>query len=93
MRINNLDKVYSLYKQNDKLKAGLKEKNPLTDEFNISNKAMDFQLALNKLRDQDQARTSRVEDIKKLYQAGDYKIDSGKIADKLVDTALLHKRI
>ena len=55
------------------------------DRLEISKEAQDYQFAMEKLKDIPQIRKDRVEKLKIQVQNGTYQVDSGKIADKILE--------
>lgn len=64
-------------------KAEVKEEKE--DRLEISKEAQDYQFAMGKLKDIPQIRKDRVEKLKIQVQNGTYQVDSGKIAEKILD--------
>ncbi len=62
------------------------------DQLKISEEAMDFQYALQKLKDVEEVRTEKVATIKAQVQAGTYEISGDKIAEKMLDSVYFDKK-
>ncbi|WP_313757463.1 flagellar biosynthesis anti-sigma factor FlgM [Tissierella sp.] len=94
MRINKLDNIFQVYNKNSgikKVKSDNRGKD--TDELKISEKAIEFQYALQKLKDVEDIRMDKVEDIKNQVQSGAYHVDGKKIAEKILETVNFDKKI
>ena len=88
MRINKADNVFQVYNKNSGVKKVKVDKtNKDIDQIKISEKAMDFQYALQKLKETDDIRMEKVDNIKKQIDAGTYHVDSEKIAERMIDSA------
>ncbi len=94
MKINKTENVMGIYMNNmvnkmrDK-KASVGKK----DGFDFSEKAKDFQFALEKLKNLPDVRADKVESLKKQVQAGTYNVEGRKIAEKMLDSIGFDKRI
>ncbi|WP_333656983.1 flagellar biosynthesis anti-sigma factor FlgM [Tissierella praeacuta] len=94
MRINKLDNIFQVYNKNSgikKVKSDNRGKD--TDELKISEKAIEFQYALQKLKDVEDIRVDKVEYIKEQVQSGSYHVDGKKIAEKILETVSFDKKI
>ncbi|MBU5255683.1 flagellar biosynthesis anti-sigma factor FlgM [Tissierella praeacuta] len=94
MRINKLDNIFQVYNKNSgikKVKSDNRGKD--TDELKISEKAIEFQYALQKLKDVEDIRMDKVEYIKEQVQSGSYHVDGKKIAEKILETVNFDKKI
>ena len=94
MRINKTDNVFHVYNKNQ----GVKKVNPNkvdkdSDEIKISSKAIDFQYALQKLKDVEDIRMDKVENIKEQIKSGIYEINGEKIAEKILETVYFDKKL
>lgn len=94
MRINKTDNVFQIYNKNQGLnKVKVDKVSKDTDHLKISDEAMDFQYALQKLKDVDDIRIEKLETIKAQIQAGTYEIDSNKIAEKMLESIHFDKKL
>lgn len=83
MRINNVDNVMKVYKKGlSNIKCN--NRSDRKDRIEISDRGRDYQFAINKARELPEVRAEKVAKIKGQLEAGNYKIDSGKIADKIL---------
>lgn len=86
MRINKNNKVFQVYKQNQGIKKPNTGKlNNSKDQVKISEKAMDFQFALQKLKEVEEVRMDKVEKIRQEIDSGTYVVDGKKIAAKMME--------
>ena len=91
---NNIDKLVQAYKRQD-AKKEVKETSRFAqkDQLSLSEKAKEYQSAMNALKDTPDIRKEKVEAIKHQIQTGTYKVDAGKIAKKMLDDININKRI
>lgn len=94
MRINRTDNILKIYGNNSEVKKIKSDKDKKgKDELKISDKAMDFQFAVSKLKEVPDMRMEKIEKIKKQIKTGTYQIDSNKIAEKIYNSANFDKTI
>lgn len=87
---NNLNNIMKIYSKSQDLGQNKKiEKKGTKDQLQISPEAKEFQFALDKFKEVDDIRLEKVEAIKKRVQAGTYKVDTKKIAEKMIQDANL----
>ena len=93
MRINKMGNVFKVYNENQGVKK-VKDKNTNDkDQVKLSEQAVEFQYALKKVKEVEEIRTEKVENIKKQIQTGTYKIDGKKIAEKIIEDITFDKKI
>ncbi|MBU5427815.1 flagellar biosynthesis anti-sigma factor FlgM [Tissierella pigra] len=93
MRINKMGNVFKVYNENHSVKK-VKDKNTNDkDQVKLSEQAVEFQYALKKVKEVEEIRTEKVENIKKQIQTGTYKIDGKKIAEKIIEDITFDKKI
>ena len=93
MRINKTDNVFQIYNKNQGVKKVNMEKKPKDgDQLKISEEAMDFQYAIQKLKNVEEIRTEKVETIKAQVQAGTYEVSGSKIAEKMLESVYFDKK-
>lgn len=94
MRINKIDNVFQVYNKNAGVKKVKTDKTTKeTDQIKISERAIEFQFALQKIKDVEEIRMEKVEDIKNKIKAGTYEIDGKKIAEKMLEEINFDKKI
>ena len=85
MRIDAYNQVAQLYKTT---KAGKVNKTPgvtrARDEVQISSFGRDFQIAKQAVQEASDIRTDKVADLKAKVAAGNYYVDNGDFASKLL---------
>ena len=94
MRINKLDNVFQVYNKNvgsAKIKSNETPKEK--DQIKISDKAVEFQFALQKIKDTADIRMEKVEGLKQQVQAGTYNVDGKEIAEKIIASVKFDKKI
>lgn len=92
MKINRMDNAFNVYKQNQNVKKTEKAKGK-EDKIDISPEAKEYQFAINKLKDIPEIRSEKVNAIKAQIKSGTYKVDSKKIAEKMIDIVNFDKKI
>jgi negative regulator of flagellin synthesis FlgM len=94
MRINKMDNVFQVYNKNLGVKNIKTNKSgKSSDELKISENAMDFQFAINKVKDVEDIRVEKVEKIKEQIKSGTYEIDGKKIAEKIYNSINFDQKI
>lgn len=94
MRINKINNIFQTYNKN----AGAKKVKPEgmskdSDEIKISEKAIEFQFAMQKIKNVEVTRTDKVDEIKQQIQSGTYEVDGKKIAEKIIEGIKFDKKI
>lgn len=93
MRINKPNNVFQVYNKNQGVKKVKSDKvNKNEDQLKISEEAMDFQFALQKLKGVEDIRRDKVEGLKKQVQSGTYVVDGNKIAEKIMESIAFDKK-
>ncbi len=99
MKINGgPDKVLGLYnKQGIKPSRVDRAEGPRVvkgqDKFELSIKAKDFQVALKALGNAPDIRDTKVAKLKSLIDSGKYNVDADEVADSIIDSLILDKRV
>ena len=96
MRIinNNIYKALKLYnsqKRTKDIKTSAKAEKK--DKLSLSSKAIEYQIAMKALKNVPDIRKDKVEEIKRQIETGTYKIDSGKIVEKMFENVNIDKRV
>ncbi len=93
MKINGINKTLEVYENIEIKKSndirGISKK----DELKLSDKAMDYGIALKKLKDVPEIRMDKVKKIQDEIKTGVYKLDGEKIVEKMFQEANFEKRI
>lgn len=93
MNINKVDKILQVYNTQSIKKVESSKKNGRKDEVKLSNKAMEYQIAVNSLKDVPEIRKDKVEKLKSEISAGTYKVDGEKIVEKMFGNINFDKRV
>jgi negative regulator of flagellin synthesis FlgM len=94
MRINKLDNVFQVYNKNAGVKNVKSDKaSQEKDQIKISERAVEFQFALQKIKDVEEIRMDKVESIKNQIKTGTYEIDGQKVAEKILESINFDKKI
>lgn len=90
---NNLDKVMNAYRKQDASRGASKtNKISKNDELSLSSTAKDYQFALNAIKNVPDIRKEKVDAIKEQIRTGTYVVDSGKIAEKILENISFDKK-
>ena len=54
------------------------------DVLSISSKAKDFQTVMKALKDVPDMRKDRVDELSQKYRSGNYQVDGGDVADRII---------
>ena len=63
------------------------------DEIKLSERAKDYQFAINKLREIPDMRMDKVNKLKDLVQSGNYNVEGKKIVEKMYENINFDERI
>ncbi len=93
MKINKTNKILQIY-NNAEFNRLRKGKGKFEkDTIDFSEKAMDYQFAINKLKEVPEMRMDKVEKLKKQVQSGNYNIEGRKIVEKMYESINFDKKI
>jgi negative regulator of flagellin synthesis FlgM len=87
-RVNNVQKLQKIYNKN--INAYNKTDSTIAnrkDEVSISPEARELQIAMKALRDVDDIRKDRVEELEKRYQSGTYNVSGAEIVDAVIKSS------
>lgn len=92
---NNIEKAMQIYKKQgiNKLQNTTTSKISKKDQVELSSTAKDFQYAMKLLKDVPDVRQDKIDSIKNQIKTGTYKIDSGKIVEKMYESINIDKRV
>lgn len=93
MKINKLDKVLQVYNNTGTNKVKTNKNTLGKDKINISEKAADYQFAINKLKELPEMRTKKVDKLKQEIKSGSYNIEGKKIVEKIYENVNFDKKI
>jgi flagellar biosynthesis anti-sigma factor FlgM len=63
------------------------------DELNFSEKAKNFQVAMEKIKELPDIRVEKVERLKREVKTGTYRVEGRKIAEKILESVDFDKKI
>lgn len=63
------------------------------DNINLSERAKDYQFAMEKIKDLPDIRIDKVKDLKEKIQSGKYNVDGKKIVEKIFENIYFDERI
>ncbi|HHT93337.1 MAG TPA: flagellar biosynthesis anti-sigma factor FlgM [Clostridia bacterium] len=86
MKINptNPTDPISAYKTSQIKKANVNDGFEINDKLDLSDNAKIYSKAIKAIKDIDEVRYDKVNEIKERIEKGIYTIDSGKIAEKMI---------
>ncbi|HEY8361911.1 MAG TPA: flagellar biosynthesis anti-sigma factor FlgM [Tissierellaceae bacterium] len=94
MRINRLDNIFQIYNKNSNTnKVNGDKRIDGKDEIKLSEKAVEFQYALKKVKEVDDIRKDKVDRIKAQVKSGTYYVDGKKVVEKILEDISLYKKI
>ncbi|WP_236914381.1 flagellar biosynthesis anti-sigma factor FlgM [Clostridium sp. Cult2] len=93
MKINKTDKVLQIYNDMRSNKIKPNRNTFGKDELEVSEKAKDYQFAINKLKEVPDIRKDKVEKIKREIASGSYNVEGEKIAEKIYEGTNFDKKI
>lgn len=93
MNIKKVDGIHQIYNTQGIKKVEYTKGNGRKDELQLSEKAFDYQVAVESLKSVPDIRTEKVEKIKESIRTGTYKIDGEKIVEKMFEEANFDEKI
>ena len=93
MKINRTNRLLQVYNNMEINKTKTSKKASEKDKIQFSERAMDYQFALNKLREVPDMRIEKVEKLKKQIKTGNYNISGKEIVDKIYENINFDKKI
>lgn len=84
--VNKLQKIYNNkningYNKTEGVVSGKK------DELSISPEARELQVAMRALKDVDDIRKDKIEELEKRYQSGNYNVSGAQIVDAVISSS------
>ncbi len=91
---SNINKAMQIYnkKSTEKLDK-TKNVNGPKDELELSTKAKEYQIAIKAFNKLPEIREDLVNDLKSKIQQGSYNVSGEEIADKIIESAMIDKKI
>lgn len=93
MKINKTDKVVQVYNSMISNKANISKNRKEKDKINLSERAKDYQFAMNKIKEIPDIRIDKVNRLKEQVQSGNYNVEGKKIVEKIFESINFDKRI
>jgi flagellar biosynthesis anti-sigma factor FlgM len=94
MRINKTENIMGIYAANMNNKVRMNTKDTVKkDELNFSEKAKNFQVAMEKIKELPDIRVEKVERLKREVKTGTYRVEGRKIAEKILESVDFDKKI
>ena len=93
MKINKTDKIMQVYNNMNANKVNSNKNRFEKDEIKLSERAKDYQFAINKLREIPDMRMDKVNKLKDLVQSGNYNVEGKKIVEKMYENINFDERI
>lgn len=84
MRIDAFNQISQLYQASKPKKVAKTGTSSLQDQYRISNKGQDYQVAKNALAKLPDVREDKVAELKAAMESGTYNVSSQEIADAMV---------
>lgn len=90
----NVNKAMQIYnnKATEKVNNTKDVKAP-KDELQLSNKAREYQIAMKAFKELPEVREDLVNDLKNQIKQGSYNVTGEEIADKIIESVLIDKKI
>lgn len=93
MNINKINNNLQVYKKLEVNKVRPEKVKLAKDEIEFSEGAMDYKLAMEKVKEVPDMRMDKVEKLKKEVQSGNYNVSGREIVDKIYDNLNFNKRL
>ena len=89
---SNITKINQLYNRNKKIEK-TNSTESVRDEIQISTKAKDFQYAMKAFRNLPEIREEKVAKIKEQIENNTYNISGKEVADKIMESIMIDRKI
>lgn len=91
---SNVNKAMQIYnnKSTEKLKKSKEVEGP-KDEIQLSDKAKEYQIAMKAFKSLPETRENLVNELRNQISQGSYSVSGEEIADKIVASVLIDKKI
>lgn len=93
MNINKISKLMQIYNNNGAKKVQSAGRTCKKDELKLSEKAVEFQWAMTKIKEIPDIRQDKVDKIKDEISTGTYKVDGKKIVEKMLENVDFDKKV
>jgi len=90
----NINKAMQIYnnKATEKINKSQKLEGP-KDELQLSNKAKEYQAAMKAFKNLPEVREDLVNDLKNAIKQGSYNVSGKEIADKIIESVIIDRKI
>lgn len=91
---SNVNKAMQIYnkRSTEKLNNAKNIEGP-KDKLELSNKAKEYQIAIKAFKNLPEIREDLVKDLKSKIKQGNYNVTGEQIADKIIESAMIDKKI
>lgn len=93
MKINKTDNIMKVYNNMSSNKVNANKNKLEKDNINLSERAKDYQFAMEKIKEVPDIRIDKVKDLKEKVQSGNYNVEGKKIVEKMFENIHFDERI
>lgn len=93
MKINKTDNIMKVYNNMSSNKVNANKNKLEKDNINLSERAKDYQFAMEKIKKVPDIRIDKVKDLKEKVQSGNYNVEGKKIVEKMFENIHFDERI
>ncbi len=90
---SNVNKAMRIYKTTAKKIDNVKNVEKPKDELQLSEKAKEFQVVMKAFKNLPEIREDLVNELKDKIQQGTYNVTGEEVADKIIESAIIDKKI
>ncbi|WP_026479005.1 flagellar biosynthesis anti-sigma factor FlgM [Alkaliphilus transvaalensis] len=85
-------KVYNTSNKNNNVEAGQKVQQA-KDQLELSENAKEFQVAMKAFKNLPEVREEKIKELKEKIQQGSYTVSGKEVADKIIESLQIDKKI
>lgn len=93
MKVNKTDNIMKVYNNMNSNKVNANKNKLEKDNINLSERAKDYQFAMEKIKKVPDIRIDKVKDLKEKVQSGNYNVEGKKIVEKMFENIHFDERI
>lgn len=93
MKVNKTDNIMKVYNNMSSNKVNANKNKLEKDNVNLSERAKDYQFAMEKIKEVPDIRIDKVKDLKEKVQSGNYNVEGKKIVEKMFENIHFDERI
>ncbi len=93
MKVNKTDNIMKVYNNMSSNKVNANKNKLEKDNINLSERAKDYQFAMEKIKKVPDIRIDKVKDLKEKVQSGNYNVEGKKIVEKMFENIHFDERI